>query len=106
MAKHKAYKRIPAQMNEGDFNEFVLPYLTRGRSGPQSKITYFKIFNYILRLVHTGCQWENLPIDKDASGKPEIHYSRVFRTFKRWLKDGCFDQIFVGSITNLFKKKC
>jgi transposase len=105
MAKNKAHKRIPVQMSEGDFNEFVLPYLTRGKTGPRNKVTYFRIFNYILKLIHTGCQWENLPIEKDASGKPEIHYTRVFRIFKRWMKDGCFDKIFVGSVLRLFKKK-
>jgi transposase len=47
--------------------------------------------------MHTGCQWEELPIEKDASGKPEIHHTRIFRIFQRWVKDGCFEKIFVGS---------
>ena len=105
MAQHKHYKRIPTQMCEGDFNEFVLPHLTRGKSGPLSKITLHKIFNYILKFLHSGCQWENLPIDRDSQGNPEIHYTRVFRIFKRWLRDGCFDKIFVGSVAHLLKKK-
>ena len=78
MSQNKPYKKIPVQMQECEFNEFVLPYLTRGKSGPRNKITYYKIFNYILKLIHMGCQWENLPIDKDASGKPEIQlYTRI-----------------------------
>ncbi len=106
MAKNKGYQKIPVQMLEGGFNEFVLPHLTRGKSGPRSKITYFKIFNYILKLIHTGCQWENLPIEKDTSGKPEIHYTRIFKTFQRWRRDGCFNKIFVGTVGKLFKKNC
>jgi len=104
MRQHKRYNRIPTQMCEGNFNEFILPHLTRGKSGPPSKITLHKIFNYILKFLHSGCQWENLPIDRDSQGKPEIHYTRVFRIFKRWLKDGCFDRIFVGSVAQLLKK--
>jgi len=54
--------------------------------------------------MHTGCQWEELPIEKDDLGKPEIHHTRIFRTFKRWIKDGCFEQIFIGSVSELFTK--
>jgi len=106
MNQPHTYKRIPVKMQEGEFNEFVLPYLIRGERGPRPKITLFKIFNYILKLIHTGCQWENLPIDKDSTGKPEIHYTRVFRTFQRWERNGCFDKIFASSVTRLFKKNC
>ena len=104
MYQGKSYKRIPTKMSQGEFNEFVLPHLTRGKSGPRSKITMHKMFNYILKFLHSGCQWENLPIDQDSRGKPEIHYSRVFRTFKRWIRDGCFDKIFAGSVAHLLKK--
>jgi len=45
-----------------------------------------------------------LPIEKDASGKPEIHHTRIFRIFQRWVKDGCFEKIFVGSVGELFTK--
>ena len=55
MVKNNGYKRIPVQMMEKDFSEFVLPYLTRGKTAPRNKVSYFKIFNYILQLVHTGC---------------------------------------------------
>jgi transposase len=50
-----------------------------------------------------GCQWEEIPIEKDVSGKPEIHYTRIFRTFQRWQRDGCFEKIFVGSVQHLFE---
>ena len=53
--------------------------------------------------MHTGCQWSELPIEKDASGKPEIHYTRVFRVFQRWVRDGCFEKIFISSVARLFK---
>ncbi len=55
--------------------------------------------------MHTGCQWEEIPIEKDASDKPEIHHTRIFRIFQRWHKDGCFEKIFVGPVHQLLANK-
>jgi transposase len=52
--------------------------------------------------MHTGCQWEELPIEKNLEAKAEIHYTRIFKIFKRWIKDGCFEKVFVGSVNELF----
>jgi len=105
MTKSKKYQSIPTDLTEKEFNEFVLEYLTKGSRGPSTKVSYFRLFNYILKLMHTGCQWEGIPIEKDQSGKPEIHHTRIFRTFQRWQQDGCFEKIFVGSVNELFKNK-
>ncbi|WP_218054608.1 transposase [Legionella massiliensis] len=59
-----------------------------GKRGPRPKIALYKIFNYILYIIHTGCQWYKLPIEKTAAGKPEISYTRVFKHFRAWLKKG------------------
>lgn len=104
-AKRKKYKRIPVKLREREFNQFILPHLTKGSRGPEKKLPLFKIFNYILNLMHTGCQWQELKIDVDQDGNPEIHYSNIFRAFKRWLEDGCFKKIFVGSVLKLFISK-
>ena len=103
MTRSKHYHSIPTELTEEEFNEFIFPHLTEGASGPHTKLPFHTIFNYILKLMHTGCQWEELPIKKDANGKPEIHYTRVFRTFKRWGADGCYDKIFEASVARLFK---
>ena len=97
--------RIPATLNEKNFNEFSFPLLITGRRGPKSKIPYHKIFNYILYLIHTGCQWYMLPIDKTESGHPEISYTRLFRHFKFWSDNGSFDRIFEASVARLFENK-
>ena len=90
------------ELSEKEFNQFVLPYLEKGSRGPEKKISYFKIFNYILKLMHTGCEWYNLPITLNSDGKPEIRYSTIFRSFKWWLTQGCFDKIFEASVVKLF----
>ena len=105
MAKSKKYQSIPTFLHKDEFKEFVLPHLTKGSRGPEPKVTYYRLFNYILKFMHTGCQWEELPIEKDGSGQSEIHYTRIFRTFQRWQKDGCFEKIFANSVDQLFKNR-
>jgi hypothetical protein len=54
-----------------------------------------------LNLLYLGCQWKELPIEKDATGRREIHHSRIWRTFRRWVADGCFNAIFEGTVLTL-----
>ena len=102
--KTRQYNKIPKVLSKKEFNEFVLPHLKTGSRGPSKKISFFKLFNYILKFMHTGCQWECLPIEKDTNGNPEIHYNNVFRTFKFWVKHKCFDKIFKASVVRLFQQ--
>ena len=103
MKMMRRYNRIPTVLRENEFNEFVLPHLKKGMRGPSKKISFFKLFNYILKLMHTGCQWEQIPIDRNEDGKPEIHYTSIYKAFKFWVKRGCLDKIFEVSVTRLFK---
>lgn len=98
------YNWIPTELSQSDFNEFIFPHLTSGRRGPKPKISYFKMFNYFLYLMHTGCQWYQLPIDKNPDGRPEINYSRLFRHFQRWIKSGFLDRVFESSVAKLAKE--
>lgn len=102
MSTSHKWQSIPTTLTEKEFNEFVLPHLTKGSRGPDTKLTFHVIFNYILKLMYTGCQWKELPIEKDEGGKTEIHHTRIFKTFKRWVEDGCFENIFSGSVSKLF----
>jgi transposase len=101
MAKSKQWQRIPTSLSVQRFDQFVLPHLTRGRRGPPFKLSLHAIFNYVLRLLYLGCQWKELPIEKGKDGRPEIHYTRIYRAFRRWIVDGCFAAIFKGSVLTL-----
>jgi len=48
-----------------------------------------------------GCQWKELPIEKDSLGQPEIHYSRIYRKFASWETSGVFKALFYTSIKML-----
>jgi transposase len=80
---------------------FVLSHLSRGRRGPAPTLALHTIFNYILQLLYTVCQWSALPIKMNAKGRPEIHYTRIYRILRRWQADGCIDRIFAGAARKL-----
>ena len=56
---------IPTSLTEKQFNEHVNPYLSKAKRGFVCKIPLYKVFNYILYRLHTGCQWDQLPIAAD-----------------------------------------
>jgi transposase len=95
---------IPVQLTEAEFDEFILEHLPEKTRGPLYKVPRFKVLNYILKLLYMGCQWKMLPIDKDDAGRPEIHYSQIFRIFQQWLKCGSFLKIFENSVFTLHKE--
>ena len=101
MAIRKRWQEIPTKLSLERFREFVLPHLTVGSRGPAPKLSLHALFNYILKLLYLGCQWKELPIEKDPNGRREIHYSGIYRAFRRWEADGCFDAIFAGTVVTL-----
>jgi len=98
MPQNHHWQWIPTHLTPEQFEEFVLPHLHIGSRGPQPKLSLHAIFNYILKLLYLGCQWQELPIEKDKDGRPEIHYTRIYRAFRRYEAQGCFNVIFASSV--------
>lgn len=105
MARTQSRPAVPTQLTLREFEQFILPHLIAPRRGPPPKISDFKLFNYILTLLYMGCQWKMLPIDKGPEGQPEIHYTRVYATYRRWLALGCFYLIFTDSVRLLHQQQ-
>ncbi len=57
---------IPTSLTEKQFDQHVRPYVSVAKRGFECSISLYKVFNYILYRLHTGCQWEQLPIEPDA----------------------------------------
>ena len=87
---------LPVKVGLADFNKYINPYLSRGRRGPATKISRHKIFNYILFVLHTGCQWNRLPTSRN-----EISWSAVYQHHVRWCKDGSYQNLFESGIQEL-----
>ena len=98
MAANHGRQAIPTKLTVEQFEQFVLPHLSRGRRGPPPTLPLQKIFNYVLKALYMGCQWEMLPIETNAKGLPEIHPTRIYRIMRRWQSDGSIDRVFAGSV--------
>jgi transposase len=104
-AKHPDITPIPVQLAETEFNEFIFPHLSMPKRGPRCKIGYHRLFNLILWVLYTGMQWKCLPMPKDPTGKPDMHYTNVYRAFAKWADDGSLQQAFMASVAHLSDEK-
>lgn len=100
--KTQRWQTIPTFLSLESFTLFILQHLPeQPKYGPKTKLSDYKVFNYILRFLHTGCQWSMLPIEKDENGEPEIHYTTVYRRFRFWVAHDFFERIFEGTVLQL-----
>lgn len=99
------YKVIPVQLGKKEFKNFILPHLSLPKRGPKCKIGYHKVFNYILKVLYTGMQWKELPIEKGPDGKSELHYTGVYKLFADWADDGSLEKAFIASVKHLSDEK-
>jgi hypothetical protein len=90
------YNRIPTKVSRKDFNRYIAAHLKRPKKGPQPKLSLYKIFNYILYVLHTGIQWEQL-----KTNRHELHYTNVYKWHNRWAKDGSYHTLFEASVIHL-----
>ncbi len=91
---------IPTSLTEKQFDEHIRPYISTAKRGFECQIPLYKVFNYILYRLHTGCQWDQLPIalDPDGSEKKEISHDAVYYHFRKWSRDGSLQKVWEGSI--------
>ena len=94
---------IPISLTEKQFDEHIRPYISTAKRGFECKIPLYKVFNYILYRLHTGCQWYQLPIASDPSSpeKKEISYDAVYYHFRKWGRDGSLQKVWEGSIMTI-----
>ena len=93
--KPNCYNRLPRQVTRKEFNEFIKPCLTKAKSR-QPKISYYKIFNYILYVLRTGMQWDEL-----RPNRHEISWQAVYYHHNKWSKDGSYRKLFEHSVITL-----
>ena len=94
---------IPVSLTEKQFDEHIRPYISTARRGFESKIPLFKVFNYVLYHLHTGCQWYQLPIVAEPGNpdKKEISYDAVYYHFRKWSRDGSLRRVWEHSIMTI-----
>ena len=67
---------IPTSVTEKQFDEHIRPYVSIAKRGFECQIPLYKVFNYILYRLHTGCQWAKLPLEPDPDD-PEKKKSAI-----------------------------
>lgn len=63
---------IPISVMQEQFEKYIRPALTTAKRGFECQIGLYKVFNYILYRLHTGCQWYQLPIQSDGEKKKSV----------------------------------
>lgn len=100
MPKQKQPRRylgaLPKQASRRDFNRYVKPYLSVPRKGPPATVSTYRIFNYVLYVLHTGMQWSSL-----RTRRHEVHWSNVYKWHRRWSRDGSYERLFGASVRHL-----
>ena len=86
--KQLTFNCLPKQVSLMDFNRYIRPFLSIRQKGPKPKISTYKTFNYILYVLHTGMQWNQL-----RTRRNEIHWSNVYKWHNRWSKDGSYEKL-------------
>ena len=104
-AQNPEITSIPVQLSEPEFTELIFPHLSMPKRGPRCKLGYHRLFNLILWVLYTGMPWKCLPMPKDPTGKPELHYTNVYRAFAKWADDGSLQQAFMASVGHLSDEK-
>ena len=94
--KQPRYNGIPKQVTLRDFNRYIKPHLSKRIKGPKPKLSSYKVFNYILYVLHTGIQWNQLRTKRN-----ELHWSNVYKWHNRWSKDGSYQKLFEASVIHL-----
>lgn len=90
------YNNLPIKVPRKEFNEYIAPHLRKPIMGPDPKLSLYRIFNYILYVLHTGIQWDQLKIRNN-----ELHWSNIYKWHNRWSKDGSYYNLFLASIIQL-----
>lgn len=95
-SKPNCYNKLPRKVTQNEFNTFIKPCLSKARRGKQTKISSYKIFNYVLYVLRTGMQWDEL-----RTYRNEISWQAVYHHHNKWSKDGSYRKLFEHSIITL-----
>jgi len=95
---------IPESVTPEQFEQYILPYLTTAKRGYVSKTPLVGIFNLMLYRLHTGCQWDCLPVSKDAQERErhnEPSWQAVYDHWRQWSADGSLERVWQHSILSI-----
>ena len=90
--------KIPTEVTETQFLQHFDAHLSKAKRGYVSEQPRYKIFNYVLYKLYTGCQWPAVPIEKMPDGQPIMSYQVPYYHFRKWSVDGSLQRLFDASL--------
>ena len=93
--------KIPTKVTEQQLHAHIEPHVSQAQRGYVSKQPLWKIFNYVLYKLHTGCQWEELPIERDTQDQPVMAWQVPRYHFYKWSRDGSLERLFEAGILTI-----
>ncbi len=93
--------QIPTEVTETQFLQHFDPHVSKAKRGYVSEQPRYKIFNYVLYKLYTGCQWPAVPIEKTPQGEPIMSYQVPYYHFRKWSADGSLQRLFDASILSI-----
>ena len=95
---------IPESVTQEQFDQYILPHLSIAARGYVSKTPLVGIFNLILYRLHSGCQWDCLPVAKSAAerlARNEPSWQAVYYHWSKWSADGSLARVWQGSVASI-----
>lgn len=83
---------IPTKLTQQQFQDYIEPHLTKAKRGYVSNQPLYKIFNCILYKLHTGCQWEEIPLEQE-NNQLVMSYQVPYYHFRKWSSDGSLQRL-------------
>jgi transposase len=95
---------IPESVTPEQFEQSILPQLTTAKRGYVSQTPLVGIFKLILYRLHTGCQWDCLPVSKEAQvreARNEPSWQAVYDHWRAWSADGSLERVWQHSLVSI-----
>src|SRR5258707_3149101 len=92
---------IPVSLTEAQFTIHIKPHLSVAKRGFASEQPLWKIFNLVLYVLHTGCQWPETPVPTDAHDQPIMSWQGPRYHFYKWSRDGSLERLFKARILKI-----
>jgi transposase len=92
---------IPESVTPEQFDQYILPHLSTAKRGYVSKTPLVGIFNLMLYRLHTGCQWDRLPVSPNTAERErrqEPSWQAVYDHWRKWSADGSLARVWQHSI--------
>jgi transposase len=82
-------------LSKDKIERWILPYLSKGKRGPEPGVPLWQVIQAILYRLKSGCQWRMLPL-ACFFDEGKISCDGVFYYHSKWVKDGSWKKVWIA----------